>query len=196
VSRGIRILLSTVVVVALLVVGGIAIVTAPDDDGLVAPVGVAGTIGHTVQTRELTAKVTGAALARQLDYPGLDPADVPDSTTAGTWVLIDATVTSRLSEQTLQFSTLTIGGTGFSIEQTVKGGLVHDTLGAGVPVHGTLVFEVSRSALASPGAADARLTLRYSPNQFVDTVPVVRLDLSRLRVESSAPVLVSVVGTR
>jgi hypothetical protein len=187
VRRGIRIAVATAVSLGLLAAGGALIVTAPADAALVAPVGVPGAVGDTVRTRELDVRVTSVHLARRLHVA--DAFTQPGSATEGVWVAIDLTVSSRISPQTVGWSTLQIGGTRFSVDDGITGTMADTRIGPGVPEHGTILFEVSRAALASPGARDAVLTLRYSGTDVIDTVPVVHLDLSRLPVEPTATVL-------
>ena len=177
------------VTVLLLAIGGAAILLSPRDADVTAPIEVVGAAGHLVSARELAVRVDGVRLARRVVYP--TESDPPSSTTAGVWVVVDATVSGGRQETTAQWSQLRLAGSTFSLAADAGfSSLNARTFAVGVPFRGSFVFEVSASALtaAMRSGGRAELVLRDTPNGIPDSQPVVRLRLSGLRIASSAAV--------
>ena len=180
-----RKLVTVLLTLALLAVGGAAILLSPRDDDLSAPIEVPGAPGHLVAGRELAVTVTGVRLARLVEYP--EDRDPPSSTTSGVWVVVDATVAGGLQETSAQWSQLRLGGFTYDLaDDAGLSSLNGRSFAVGLPYRGSFVFEVSAAALAH--ARSAELVLRDSPNLIPDTVPVVRLDLTGIPVQSSVAV--------
>ncbi|MEP6478704.1 MAG: hypothetical protein ABJB03_04890 [Rhodoglobus sp.] len=178
---------------ALVVAAALAVSTAPNDTSIVDAFEVTGGVGQLVTARLMSAEVHEVRLAHELDVPyGFD--DV-NGTTNGVWVVVDATLTAQVQPIGTGYSELHIGDYVFKASDILPIPALTDvTYGAGVPVTGTLVFEVPSSALALPGAATATLVVRELFTAQLDSVPAIRMDLSALSIEKFATIGAAYVG--
>lgn len=169
---------------ALLAVAAFAVATAPDDDGITATFPVHGTIGETVTSRELSVKVNSVELATRLDVVYHDASN---TTTDGVWVVVDTTITSRLGDLLMSYVELQVGDVTYRVSDILSApSIINLPYGAGIPVHGTLVFEVPKSAITASRADHATIAFNYRIDPLLDTIPVVTVDLTSLDVEQSA----------
>lgn len=180
---------ATLALVALLV-AGVAVVTAPDDQEEFAPIDRRGAVGETVAARALDVRVDDVRVARGLEpAPDAVAGETPDTGTRGAWVVVDATVTWNIEAGSLGYSVLRIGDREYRAADILpQPSLLGLPMQAGVPVSGSFVFEVPRSALDDPGAARAELRSRFAVEAGPDTVPVVEIDLADAPVEESVVV--------
>lgn len=185
---------ATIGVVAALGATVAAVATAPDDGEIIAVFPVRGGIGDVLEARELIVEPTDIRLAERLE---VGYGDAGNTSTEGVWVVLDATITPRLTTLGLSYSYLTIDGIQYRVADLLPyPSLTFLVNGAGIPQHGSLIFELPKSALDSPGAAHAEITLTYSFDPTLDSIPVVVVDLASLDVESRAviaPVYISEV---
>lgn len=180
----VRAVWATIGVVAALGATVFAVGTAPDDQGIVAVFPVRGEIGDVLEARELVVEATGIHLAERLE---VGYGDAGDTTTDGVWVVLDVTATPRLSTMPLTYSTIAIDGIQYRVSDLLPyPSLTFLDYGPGIPQHGSLVFELPRSALDSPGAARAEISLSYAFDPVLDSLPVVVVDLTALEVDSRA----------
>lgn len=172
---------------ALVAIAALAVSTAPNDATIVDPFEVTGAVGQVVTARQVSAEVHEVRLVHELDVPyGFD--DV-NGTTEGVWVVVDATLTAQAQPIGTGFSELHIGDYVFRASDILPTPALTDVrYGAGVPVTGTLVFEVPAFVVSLPGAANATLVVRDLLTPQLDSVPVIRLDLSGLTVEKFATI--------
>lgn len=162
-----------------------AVATAPDNARITAPFAVRGSIGDTLVARELAATVTGVRAARQLKVGYSSNAG--STATDGVWVIVDADVTPRLGTVVLEYSTLTIDGVDYQASDILPNpSLISLPYGSDITMHGSLVFEIPKAALASGAAARASVTFNHGFELALDSVPVVAVDLSKLDVQARA----------
>lgn len=164
--------------VALLLASGVAVATAPGNARIIAPLLVRGGVGDTMTGRTLIAEVTQVRLAEALD---VKYRDAGDTSTDGVWVVVDATLTA--TEKILGFTDaeLRIGDVIFTPSHVLPSPtLMTLRYGAGIPEHGSLVFEIPLSALDQPGASAALLVFR---NDNLDSTPALQVDLTALEIE-------------
>lgn len=178
---------------ALVAVAALAVSTAPNDTSIVDPFEVTGNIGQVVTARQVSAEVHEVRLAHELDVPyGFQEVN---GTTNGVWVVVDATLTGQLDTAGTAHSELHIGDYVFLASDILPTPALTDVrYGAGVPVTGTLVFEIPSSVLSLPGAATATLVVRDLFTPQLDSVPVIRVDLSTLPIEKFATIGAAYVG--
>ena len=168
---------------ALLVGSALAVATAPDNDGVIAPFPVYGALGDSVSGRTLTVTVNSVELTDSLL---VKYRDIPAITTGGVWVVVDATTTARLAPAGLTHMELHIGDISYQVADVLPAPTpLQLNYGPGVPQRGSLVFEVPRSALDAAGAARASLVFLPQLDSSLDSVPVVVVDLTGLDVKPS-----------
>ena len=166
-----------------LVVTATAVATAPDSDGITAEFPVRGSIGDVLEARELIVQATEIRLADRLE---VGYTDAGRTTTDGVWVVLDATITPRLEMTSIANATITIDGIHYQVSDILPRSVTFLSYGAGIPQHGSLVFELPKSALSAPGAASAEIYFNYRIEPMLDTIPVVVVDLTALEVEPRA----------
>lgn len=180
---------------ALLVASALAVATAPDNDGVIAPFPVQGAIGEPVSSRTLVVTVNSVRLADRLV---VDYRDVPDIDTDGVWLVVDATATAQFETESLSHIELQVDDVHYRVADVLPAPTpLQLNYGAGVPQRGLLVFELPLSALNAPGAARASLLFLPRLDSDLDSVPVVGVDLTGLDVAGSIRVdRVAVVDSR
>ena len=164
----------------LLVIAGVAVATAPQEGTLAAPFRVVGEPGDVITTRSLTVEVKEVRIARELDLPY----DSSGIRTGGVWVIVDAVITPSLGTVSTTYAGLVIGDVTYRVESLPYPSLERIPYGAGVPVRGSLAFEVPESALN--GADRAEVWVNTKNNLQLDSVAVVIIDLSAVPVDSRA----------
>jgi len=171
-------------IAALLVIAGLAVGTAPTtDDDVVAPFTVRGGLGDTIETRVLTVEALDVTRAASLDvsyFEGLGTYPSQLDTDAN-WIVVTVRLTATIAPVSLSNARLSIGDEEFRASEFLPRPSINDLLaGPGIPVVGSLAFEVSDAALASGAAGSAELSF---PTQFstqLDEIATVELDLSDL----------------
>jgi hypothetical protein len=176
--RPLRIIATVVACLALLAIGGVAIVTTPTGDALNGSIRTYGAPGHPIRAHELVLTVDGVTAARTLR-------DDPGTATTGVWIVIDVTAEAVASQQAVQFAQLRLGDVVYTEPQDVTQPLI--TVDAGVRTRGALVFEVSRAALRDHGA-QATLEVPTGTDVVPEGIPAVRMDLSGLAVQRTVDV--------
>lgn len=165
----------------LVVVASIAVATAPQAGTIADPFVRTGTVGEVVHSRMLDVEVTSARLAEQLnlvyDEQRLD--------TDGVWVIIDLIVTSNVANTPLGYTELRVDGIAYRTHDLPYPTMTFTSFGPGVPVGGSLAFELPMSALEGAGLDAARLYLQTEVDEQLDDVPEVIVDLSDLGLARS-----------
>lgn len=162
-----------------------AVATAPDTDAITAVFPVRGGLGDSMTARQLSATVTAVRVVKSLKIGYSSAAG--STATDGVWVVVDADVTPRLGTLVLGNSTVTIDGIAYRASDILPApSLASLPYGAGVPMHGTLVFELPASALKSPGAKHAEIAFVPSIDSRLDSVPTATVDLSGASVDARA----------
>lgn len=170
-------------IAALLVGSALAVATAPDEDGVIAPFPVRGAVDDTVTSRTLTVTVHGVQLAESLV---VKYRDIPTIETNGVWVVVDTTAMALLDTASLGNAELRIGDIRYRVSDVLPPPTpLQLNFGAGVPQRGMLVFELPRAAVGAPAAARAELYFLPRLDSSLDSVPVVGLDLTGLDVRTS-----------
>jgi hypothetical protein len=165
--------LTGLVAAGLLVIGGIAVATAPQPGTIADPFLVRGGVGDLVSGRAIDVEVDGIRVTHELDL------EYDDSRlgTEGLWVIVDLTVIPQLASQNLTYTTLQIGDRRYRMEDLPYPAMTGLYYGAEVPVRGSIAFEVPAEAVASGAASTAELFVRVEFEAQLDDIPVVTLDL-------------------
>jgi hypothetical protein len=174
----------------LVVVASIAVATAPQEGTIADPFIRTGSEGEVVHARKLDVEVTDVRLAEQLDL-------VYDETqldTGGVWVVVDLTVTSNIATIQLSYTELRLNGIAYRTRSLPNPGMDFISYGPGVPVSGSLAFELPTSALEAGNLDDARISFQSSISVQLDDVPEVIVDLTGLDVTRRAIIDEPVVG--
>lgn len=167
-------------IVAGLVGAGALIASAPDNDGVTAPIFTTGSIGETVAGRNLTAVVEDVRLTEYLD---VKYRDAGDTSTVGVWVVVDSVLTARLDTVILNDAELWIGAVRYKVSDILPApSPLQLSYGPDLPQRGSLVFEIPAAALDDPGAARASIVFYDKLDSRLDSVPVVVVDLTGLDV--------------
>lgn len=161
---------------ALLLIGGAAILTAPNDDAVHGPIPVVGQPGHPVTGRLASVTITDVRVANQVRLPdGARYGEAaPVVPTHGIWVVVDADVTVNVARVPFNDVELRSGGEHFRVAPSLPGEYLTGTAyRPGVPTHGSFVFEVPKRL------AGTRVEFWLTPDidTHDDTVPVVPLEL-------------------
>jgi hypothetical protein len=165
----------------LVVVASIAVATAPQDGSIANPFVRTGVEGEVVHTRSIDVEVTGVRLTDELNLAY----DESRLGTDGVWVVVDLVVTSNIDSVRLEYTELRLNGVAYGTRSLPNPAMDFFTYGAGVPVKGSLVFELPTSALEGGGLADARVYLQAGVSVQLDDIPEVIVDLSGLEVARS-----------
>jgi len=166
---------------ALLAASALAVATAPDNDGVIAPFPVYGSMGEPVGSRTLTATVNSVQLTDSLIVKYRD--DFPTIETDGVWVVVDATTAARLTTEGLSNLELHIGDVRYRVSDVLPPSTpLLLSYGAGVPQRGSFVFELPLAALDAPAAARASVVFLPRLDSSLDSVPVIGIDLTGLTV--------------
>ena len=179
--------------VALLAAGGVAIATAPTDDTIVAPFLERGEVGEPIESRLATVLVDEVSVARELDLSyaegALFGAPVPDTRSAGVWVVVSLDVTATYRGIDLGSSEVRIDGVRYRASTVLPDpDLQSFAFDPGVTVRGSIAFELPASAVRSPAASRAELVFLPRAVPSLDSVPTVRVDLRALPVDDVAEV--------
>ena len=162
----------------LVVVASIAVATAPQEGTIADPFVRTGVEGEVVHARELDVEVNDVRLAQQLDLVY----DESGLFTDGVWVIVDLTVTSNVGSVHLSYAELHLNGIAYRMRVLPNPGMDFIYYGPGVPVSGSLVFELPTSALESGGLDDARVYFQAGVAVQLDDIPEVIVDLSALEI--------------
>lgn len=163
-------------------VGAVAVLVAavainknlPSDRTTQAPFAVSGSMTDRLVGRDIAATVNGIAVVRRLRVEQYGKP--PEMTTAGRWIVVDATVDAVLTPGSQpQGVALVIGNDRYSATNRMLNGLNSTQLSPGIPRRGLLAFEVPVSATAAKVAV---LKLARTLDARLDSQLVFRLDLS------------------
>ncbi len=99
---------------------------------------------------------------------------------------MELVATANLDTVRLDYTELRIDGVTYRMHELPYPAMDFLSFGAGVPVRGSIAFEVPVSALEGPGLDDVRLLFPYTINVQLDDIPEVIVDLRDLDVASSA----------
>ena len=162
----------------LLLVASIGVATAPQNGTIADPFVRTGVQGEVVHAREVDVEVTGVRAAEELNLVY----DESRLGTDGVWVIVDMILTSNVYTVQLGDTELRINGIAYGTRDLPYPDLTFTSYGPGVPVMGSLVFEVPQSALDGDGLDDARVYFQADVSVQLDDVPEVIVDLSDLDV--------------
>jgi hypothetical protein len=162
----------------LVVMASIAVATAPQPGTLADPFVRTGAEGEVVHARKLDVEVTGVRAAEQLNLVY----DESHLDTDGVWVVVDLIVTSNVDLVQLESTELRIDGIAYGTRGLPYPDMTFNSYGPGVPVQGSLVFELPASALEGKGLDAARVYFQASVSVQLDDVPEVIVDLTDLEV--------------
>lgn len=162
----------------LVAVASIAVATAPQQGTLADPFVQRGGVGELVHARDFDIEVLDVRLGQSLDIAY----DESSLATDGVWVVVDLVVTANVDLVQLIYSELHIDGVAYRTYELPSPSMTFVAFGPGVPVQGSLVFEIPTSALDAATSADAVVSFRNGISVQLDDVPEVRVDLGGLDV--------------
>ena len=185
-GRGIR----TALLVLALVLSGVAVATAPDNDTIVGAIPTTAAIGDEAATRQFAATVNEVRLADALDISYGDGGFRVVNTVLpsdGVWVVVDLSLTARYSSVLLQYSELHIGGIVYRASNLLPSPAVSESrAGPGIEVRGPLAFEIPTDIAESDAAAHAVIVLQAELNPQVEGVTHHPVDLGALERDPTA----------
>ena len=185
-GRGIR---TALLVTAALVLSGVAVATAPDNDEIIGAIPTTAVIGSEAVTRQFTATVHEVSLADALDISYGDGGFRVVNTelpTDGVWVVIDLGLTTRYRAELLQYSQLMIGGISYRASNLLPSPAVSESrFGPGIAVRGPMAFEIPRDVAESDAAKHAVIVLQAELAPQVEGVTHHPVDLTALDHEST-----------
>jgi hypothetical protein len=164
--------------VGVVLVASIAVATAPQDGTIADPFVRTGAEGDLVHARTFDVEVTGTRVAEELNLQY----DETRLGSDGAWVIVDLVVTSNTGSVQLAYTELRIDGIAYRTRGLPHPAMDFLSYGAGVPVKGSLVFEVPASALEGPGLDAATVYFQSGVAVQLDDIPEVIVDLSGLDV--------------
>lgn len=175
-------ILPWVVAVALLVGAGVVVALEPSEQLAQGPFVVDVGLGEQGTGRTIEATIHDVRVAERVE---LETSDGWTGATEGVWVVADVTAQSLLDSAGVQ-GFLLVGDNEFrGSERLDTEGLESAVLSPGIPVTGTLVFEIPRELLAQ--AHSARVMVGLSPDWRLDSIIATTVDLSSLTVATSTP---------
>jgi hypothetical protein len=151
--------------------------TTPSDDVLQAPFAATGEVGDEIVSRSLVLTVHRVGLAREISVDGAE------GTTAGVWLVVEATLAATRERTTVDADVLIDG-----VRYTASGRFSTETLADRVadvdlPTTGAIVIELPAGVRDLSGAAAAVLRVSASTDARLDSVAELPLDLTALEVE-------------
>ena len=168
--------------VALLVAAGYVTQSTPTNDEWQSPIAVSAEVGESAAGRNIEATVTDVRVARSVatsnGWSGL---------TSGIWVVVDATVAAVVEDGVpLGTAQLQIGSVAYSATLRAESSTLADaTLSTGIPLTGSLAFEIPEAVLTSAEAADTDIHLAISADPRSDSMIVVPVDLTAVDIEDA-----------
>lgn len=174
----VRRIVTIAAVAVMIAIAGLAVATAPDSERITEPFYTSGSPGETVQTRLLDVRVDDVSAASRIEVVGGGSFGEPDPVygSEGVWVVVDVTATSATDSLVLAGSILTVDGLSYSAFALPAPRIESFTVGSGVPVAGTLVFELPTAVFED--ARDARLTLKGNFSMPLEQIAVIELPLA------------------
>jgi hypothetical protein len=166
--------LGWIAAVGVVLVASIAVATAPQDGTIADPFVRTGAEGELVHARKFDVEVTGTRIAEELNLQY----DESRLGSDGAWVIVDLIVTSNTGTVALAYTELRIDGIAYRTRSLPNPAMDFLSYGAGVPVKGSLVFEVPSSALEGPGLDAASVYFQAGVAVQLDDIPEVLVDLS------------------
>lgn len=166
------------IAVGLLAAAFLIRLTQPSDEDVEKPFVTAVVFDQQVEGRDLTFTAHDAFLSDRLttsDWVG---------ETEGVWLVIDATIGSKLGIAT-PYATLTVGGVQYTSSDRPDDAALGASLDPGLPQRASFVFELPLSAIEGQDAAQARVRFATAFQVRLDSAIDMRLDLTTLRHESS-----------
>ena len=164
--------------VALLALAFLVRLTQPSDEDVEKPFVTAVTLEQPAEGRDLTLTAHDAVLSDRLttsDWVG---------ETDGVWLVIDATIGSKLGIATPE-APLTIDGVQYTASDRPDDAALGGSLDPGLPQRGAFVFELPLSAVDGPGAAAAQVRFATAFRVRLDSAIDLSLDLTALQHETS-----------
>ena len=169
---------TVILTVALVGAAFLVRLTEPSDEQSQEPFVSGAVFGQQVEGRDLTFVAEDAYLADRLtssEWIG---------ETEGVWVVVDATIGAKLGT-TLPYVTLRVGDLTYVISSRAGDAALGGSLEAGLPQHGSFVFELPREVVASAEATHAVARFSNGYRVRLDSAIDLVLDLTALRHEKS-----------
>ncbi|WP_411699515.1 hypothetical protein [Conyzicola sp.] len=179
--------------VVILVLAGVVAHTTPNDEQQQAPIPVRGQLGETLSGRNIVATVDEVRVAKTVEA-----GNGWAGPTTGVWVVVDASVESRISGgTTFGYARFTVGDVSYSASTRPDTATIAAIrLSAGIPWTGPLMFELPAALLSSDAARHAELQLAVSSDPRADSMIVIPVDLHAIEVASVIETDLPVWGAR
>ncbi len=148
--------------------------SVPDGDAMEAPFATTGGLGDEIVSEHLVVTVHDVSLAREVEL------DLWTGTTAGIWLVVDATVAGRVARVGVDADVFVDGvqfpATGRTDTDTLNGRVAD----AGLPMTGPVLIELPDDVLERGGATSAVLRIGPDGDVRLDGVAELRIDLTAL----------------
>lgn len=169
--------------VAFITAAGIIVTVAPTDDEAADIIRIDGRVGDVVDGRLKSVRVDDVRLAESLDY--LSSRDARDTSTEGVWLVVGLTAIDRLQPRSLSSTFVEIGDRSFRVFLGQPSpDMTNFETDTGIPYRGALVFELPLDAIDGAAAENAKLVFREDPRTVPEGIPVVRIDLTAVKIET------------
>jgi hypothetical protein len=152
--------------------------TQPSREDRQAPFIATAVIGQAVEGRDLVLTPEDVYLADRITTSSWV------GETEGVWLVIDATIGSRLEIAT-PYATMTVGALQYTSSDRPDDAALGGTVAPGLPQSGSFVFELPESVIDDPGAGHAVVRFATAFQVRLDSAIELSLDLTSLRHESS-----------
>lgn len=153
--------------------------TTPSDAQVEAPFAATGSLGEQIVSRHLLATADDVALAREVDLDGWT------GTTAGVWLVVDATLEGRVARTTVDADVLIDGVRYASTSRTSTDTVDGRVVDPGFPVTGSILVELPADVRDLPGARSAVLRIGPGGDSRLDSVIELTLDLTAIEVRET-----------
>ena len=180
--------------VVILVIAGTVAHTTPSDAQQQAAIPVRGQIGDTLSGRNIRATVDDVRIAQSVEA-----SNGWAGPTTGVWVVVDASVEARVSDQRAIFgyARLKVGDVTYSAStRPDTATIAAKGLSVGIPWTGPLMFELPAALVSSDAARHAELQLAIDADPRADSMLVMPVDLHAIEIESVIETDRPVWGTR
>lgn len=169
------------ITIALVAAAFVIRLTQPSDEQRQAPFVTAAVFGQSVEGRDLVLTAHDAYRADRVttsSWTGL---------TEGVWLVVDATIGSKLGIAT-PYATLTVGGIQYTSSDRPDDAALGASIDPGLPETGSFVFELPLSAIEGPDATHAVVRFATAFQVRLDSAIDLTLDLTSLERRSSAAI--------
>jgi len=150
--------------------------STPGDETIHAPFAETGDVGEQIASAHLVATVNDLVLAEVVELGSWR------GTTAGIWLVVDATIAARAERSGVEADVFVDGVRYRATARVTSASLTGRVADAGFPVSGSILVELPADVRELPGARSAVLRLGPALDTRLDSVIELTIDLTGLDV--------------